>query len=351
MPSVSPAQHRWIGWLHSDPAARAKSGLSVAKVNEWLHSDRGKPWAHSGIAHRDDGGGMPSIGVAPSVQTMNPLNQNARSQYSQLSTEQLRELAARLGGSQQGQMVEQVLNQRNFMPQTDPSQQGLAAAPQAPQSPAGSTVAPSATPAARGGGIARRDAGGMMSPSEADPWWTRSAARQDSGYGQSGFLHSPIAGRTDHIVAEPLSGSHVIPADVVSGVGEGNSLAGAAIMDRVFRSGPIGTTLPRGRDGRGPPPPPRVPNAGASPVPHISSDGFAAGGAPEGDGSVVPALFAGGEYYVAPQDVARRGGWNGDPATKAAAIARGHKIIDKFIVDTRRKIIAEMKKLKGPVKT
>jgi hypothetical protein len=39
--------------LHSNPEARAKSGMSEAKVNEWLHSDKGSPWKR-----RDDGGGV-----------------------------------------------------------------------------------------------------------------------------------------------------------------------------------------------------------------------------------------------------------------------------------------------------
>ena len=67
MPSVSPAQHRWIGWLHSNPDALAHSGMSRAKVDEWLHSDKGSPWKH-----RDAGGGLtdptsPALGgIAPS---------------------------------------------------------------------------------------------------------------------------------------------------------------------------------------------------------------------------------------------------------------------------------------------
>jgi hypothetical protein len=43
MPSTSAAQHRWIGWLHSNPEARAHSGMSQAKVDEWLHSDKWQP--------------------------------------------------------------------------------------------------------------------------------------------------------------------------------------------------------------------------------------------------------------------------------------------------------------------
>lgn len=55
MPSVSPAQHRWIGWLHSNPEAREHAGMSKAKVDEWLHADKGSPWKRA-----DGGYAMPT---------------------------------------------------------------------------------------------------------------------------------------------------------------------------------------------------------------------------------------------------------------------------------------------------
>src|ERR1019366_4073347 len=41
-----------------------------------------------------------------------------------------------------------------------------------------------------------------------------------------GPIHSAVAGRTDHIPLDVPSGSYVIPADIVSGLGEGNTMAG-----------------------------------------------------------------------------------------------------------------------------
>lgn len=56
----------------------------------------------------------------------------------------------------------------------------------------------------------------------------------------------------------------------------------------------------------------------------------------------VPILAAGGEFIIAPEHVARWG--NGD-------IEKGHRELDKFVVETRAKIIKEMAKLKPPVKS
>lgn len=56
---------------------------------------------------------------------------------------------------------------------------------------------------------------------------------------------------------------------------------------------------------------------------------------------VVPILAAGGEFIIAPEHVARWG--NGD-------VEKGHRALDKFVVETRRKIIEEMRRLKPPVR-
>lgn len=56
----------------------------------------------------------------------------------------------------------------------------------------------------------------------------------------------------------------------------------------------------------------------------------------------VPILAAGGEFICNPEHVARWGG--GD-------VEKGHRALDKFVVETRAKIIKEMSRLKGPVKS
>ncbi len=47
----------------------------------------------------------------------------------------------------------------------------------------------------------------------------------------SGLLNSAGPGRTDTINTNVPAGAYVIPADVVSGLGEGNTLAGSAVID------------------------------------------------------------------------------------------------------------------------
>ena len=53
-----------------------------------------------------------------------------------------------------------------------------------------------------------------------------------------GPIHSPVAGRTDHLNMNVRSGSYVIPADIISAMGEGNTMAGFKIARKMFSSKP-----------------------------------------------------------------------------------------------------------------
>ena len=66
------------------------------------------------------------------------------------------------------------------------------------------------------------------------------------------------------------------------------------------------------------------------------------GQAPAPKKDTVPILAAGGEFVVSPEHVASLG--KGD-------VAAGHKWLDHFVVTKRKEIIAEMRKLKPPVKS
>lgn len=80
-----------------------------------------------------------------------------------------------------------------------------------------------------------------------------------------GPIHSSVAGRTDHLPITVPSGSYVLPADVVSAGGAGNTMAGFKVLKRVFGgepynqkdhypyaqgSGPYGAAIPRKSGGR-----------------------------------------------------------------------------------------------------
>lgn len=66
----------------------------------------------------------------------------------------------------------------------------------------------------------------------------------------TGPIHSSVAGRTDHLPIHVPSGSYVVPADIVSGMGEGNTIAGFKHMRRMFGGEPYGAgASPYGQTG------------------------------------------------------------------------------------------------------
>jgi hypothetical protein len=165
---------------------------------------------------------------------------------------------------------------------------------------------------------------------------------------QSGMLHSSVPGRTDKLNLNVGSGSYVIPADVTSGLGQGNSLAGGRILDNMFHKGPFGMATMHGGS-RSPMPKmgsmrmssmSRMSGPGSSGTFGKSSfgSGFAPGGVPEG-GDTTPIVAAGGEYIVHPDAVRHLGG--GD-------IDTGHNVLDRFVKMQREKHIQTLKNLKPP---
>lgn len=119
-----------------------------------------------------------------------------------------------------------------------------------------------------------------------------------------GPIHSPVAGRTDHLPMHVPSGAYVIPADIVSSLGEGNTMAGFRAVKAMFQKAPAGA--------------------------------FAQGGS---TGDPVAIVAAGGEYVLTPDEVMWAG--NGDMDV-------GHKALDEWIKSTRAETIQTLKKLPGP---
>jgi hypothetical protein len=120
----------------------------------------------------------------------------------------------------------------------------------------------------------------------------------------TGPIHSPVAGRTDHLNMHVPSGAYVIPADIVSALGEGNTMAGFRAVKMMFNK----------------------------------AQGYAAGGETD-TGEPVPIIAAGGEYVLSPAEVAWAGKGNIDV---------GHKALDEWVKDTRAELISTLKKLPGP---
>lgn len=157
----------------------------------------------------------------------------------------------------------------------------------------------------------------------------KAKARGGSFFGQPGQgdiekihvgpIHSAVAGRTDHLNIHVPSGAYVIPADIISAMGEGNTMAGFKVANTIF------TRVPGMRG---------TPGASAE----LGIPMKAEGGPID---PPVPIVAAGGEYVIAPEDVVSIGEGNLD---------EGHKILDSFVKKMRAKTVETLKKLPGPKK-
>lgn len=100
-------------------------------------------------------------------------------------------------------------------------------------------------------------ASGGFSANTSTPFYVRNEARNiaDDTYHPGGVFTGGSGGRTDNLPRAVAADSFVMPADVISGIGQGSTMAGAKIMDGILSSGPFGTPLPRTRraDGGGTP--------------------------------------------------------------------------------------------------
>ena len=140
--------------------------------------------------------------------------------------------------------------------------------------------------------LKNRARGGDVSPDEFSDM-------ERAGYHHAGAFPSAIPGRTDRLPVTVGAGSYILPADVVSALGEGNTLAGIKALESA-----IGEHKPK----------------------------FATGGG-------VKIIAAGGEYAIPPDVVKKLG--SGD-------LDKGHDALDAFVKSTRAKNIKTLKKLPGP---
>jgi hypothetical protein len=139
----------------------------------------------------------------------------------------------------------------------------------------------------------------------------------------SGAIRSDVPGRTDHLPMHLPSGAYVIPADVVSHHGEGNTLAGFKALDTLFDSFDRTGGKPYGEAG----------------LPYGAREQRARGGSAE-----VPIVGAGGEYVVHPHIIESIGRhFGGD-------LNDGHSILDQFVLQSRADHVKTLKKLPGPRK-
>ncbi len=139
-----------------------------------------------------------------------------------------------------------------------------------------------------------------------------------------GPIHSAVAGRTDHLPMHVPNGSYVLPSDVVSAHGEGNTMAAFKVLRRMFGGMPYGGSgLPYGASG-GP---------YGEPLPH------AKGGEAHDDNGAVPIVAAGGEVVLSPEQVRFAG--DGD-------LDLGHRVLDEYVKRVRGELVKTLKNLPGP---
>lgn len=138
-------------------------------------------------------------------------------------------------------------------------------------------------------------------------------ARASGGSANAKVFHgpvkTPIPGRTDRLPIHVYSGSYVIPADIVSGLGEGNTLAGYEAIKRMFSH-------------------------------HLQAK-YGLRGSYHEPREVVPVIVAGGEYILSPDEVEIAG--DGD-------LDKGHAVLDAFVKSQRKKLRQKLAKLPGPAR-
>jgi hypothetical protein len=170
-----------------------------------------------------------------------------------------------------------------------------------------------------------------------------------------GGINTATPGRADAHPTHVPKGSYVMPAHIVSMMGEGNTAAGLAMLTKMFlplkaqagqqitmmgQHAPYGATgAPYGAQmpglhmgpGVGIPSPPRAP---------VQYAGGAVPGQPD-EALGTPINISGGEFVIPPDEVKRRGQGN---------INLGHEVLDRWVNDLQAHHIKTLKRLPGPAK-
>lgn len=181
------------------------------------------------------------------------------------------------------------------------------------------------------GRLMRHAHGGMVQPSS---FHAPAPVMPNPSVLHQGALRSLDGGRTDTLPISVKSGSYVVPADVVSALGQGNSDAGHRAIHSIFY-GPYGIK-PKSRVSPGLP--------SGMPEPPLASGGVASapGGMPGPDsGQPVDIMAAGGEHVLPPEVMAAVG--NGNPE-------HGFRATDKFVKKVRKNHIKTLSKLPAPAR-
>jgi hypothetical protein len=170
--------------------------------------------------------------------------------------------------------------------------------------------------------------GGAVSKAMKIAYEAKRQARADGGGVFQGPIISDVPGRTDKHEMDVAAGSYVVPAEAVSHLGENNTLAGMKYLKEL---GPQGLRkMVRSVNG-------------ANEIIRKNRVKKALGGGgvahDENTGHPVPVVTAGGEQVLTPDEVKVIG--DGD-------ITLGHRLLDNWILENRKKHIKTLSKLDGP---
>ncbi len=194
--------------------------------------------------------------------------------------------------------------------------------------------------------------------------------------GREGLIKSSIPGRIDKIPMKVKAGSYILPADIPSALGQGNTMAGGEILKKMFSAGPYGMAPMKGgrggtsgrrlkglfdaggevqpleitpRNPQGSKKEASIPRGQQSWVrPLFPGDpGYRPWATPKADGGDVEEggddhvdiIAAGGEYRIPPEVVQDIG---------HGSMKAGHDVLDKFVLKVRKHHIETLKKLPKP---
>ena len=212
-----------------------------------------------------------------------------------------------------------------------------------PTTPAPGTTTPNnpiAKPLMAQGGALHRASGGfnMQKGPNLNPSWEEKQESRNMMH--AGPVLSSVPGRTDRHNLMVPSSSYVVPADVVSGRGQGNTLAGANFFQQAFHMGPYGSGASMGiKHGMGAPRPPK-------PMGMMHS-----GGGKGGDnkiGTPVQVVVAGGEVIIPPDKLME--GLHGLLGYMPKDIKHAHRLMDAWMIHERKNLRKTLAKLPGPAK-
>lgn len=146
-----------------------------------------------------------------------------------------------------------------------------------------------------------------------------------------GPIISAVPGRTDNHLTHVPSGSFVIPADIVSAHGEGNTLAGMHTLQKLFKMGS------------------HAGNPSAIPGSDSSIRKLSQGGSPSDKhvGKPVKVKLAGGEIVVPPENVHET---MSRVTKKKLSLSQAHAALDKWVINERKKLRKTLAGLPGPAK-